>query len=395
MAVLDHWRFVCDLGPRPAGTPAESAAAAALRGRLATLGLRVREEEFAAPGSYSWELLVICALLLAGLGLAGSAPVAGLALCAVGAWLFHRHFNLLPSPASRLFARRASRNIIGEVGAPGGRPVVVMAHYDTATPSLLFSPGQVKNFRRSYLLGAAVVLSAPLLAIAAPLGSVVTVLRILWVGVLLFNVATLIHRELAFRPVVGANDNASGVGVALEVAERFAREPLPGLRLLVALTGAEETGAWGARHLAAGTLAALDQPLVLNVDNVGAGRLRVLDAEGMLGLIAYPAGVVEAALAAAGQERAEGYPLAFTDALPVARAGHPCATLLAMTAAGVIPNWHWPSDTPENVEPSALERAAEVAWGTLRRLGGGPGNSGDTPGPLSMGPWLPGRDAHP
>jgi hypothetical protein len=27
---------------------------------------------------------------------------------------------------------------------------------------------------------------------------------------------------------------------------------------------------------------------------------------------------------------------------------------------GVIPNYHWPTDTPENLDPAALERAIEV-----------------------------------
>jgi hypothetical protein len=369
LAVLDHWRFVCDLGPRPAGTAAERAAAAALRDRLAGLGLAVREEEFPAPGSYTWELLTICGLVLAGLAIAGASPLAGFGLCAGGAWLFHRHFNLLPSPTGSLFARRKSRNVVGETGPAAGRPIVIMAHYDTALPSLLFSPAQVKGFRRSYLIGAAVVLSAPLVAIAGPLGPAATILRGLWAVVLLVNAATLIHRELAFRPVVGANDNASGVGVALEIAERFAREPLPGVRLVVALTGAEETGAWGARRLVKGVLRDLEHPLVLNVDNVGSGHLRVLRAEGMLGLIRYPPGVVDAALMATGLASGQDYPLAFTDALPVARAGYACATLLAMSADGQIPNWHWPSDVPANVEPAALERAANAAWQTVRRSG--------------------------
>jgi hypothetical protein len=49
--------------------------------------------------------------------------------------------------------------------------------------------------------------------------------------------------------------------------------------------------------------------------------------------------------------------------------GYPSVTLCALEN-GRIPNFHRPADTPENVDPGAVEAAADFAERLVRRIDG-------------------------
>ncbi|MCS7131537.1 MAG: M28 family metallopeptidase, partial [Hadesarchaea archaeon] len=73
----------------------------------------------------------------------------------------------------------------------------------------------------------------------------------------------------------GANDNASGVAVMLEVARVAAEERPSGVELVFAALGAEEQGLHGSRALAA----TMHGGVALNLDTVGVGS-RIYFVEG-------------------------------------------------------------------------------------------------------------------
>lgn len=178
------------------------------------------------------------------------------------------------------------------------------------------------------------------------------------------GLGVLIERELRGEDVPGASDNASGVAVVSELGLELAASPPEHTRVVVLMTGCEEAGVLGAQAF----LRSHDTTgwLFLNVDNVGgpatlrytlreglatkwdcdpalAGIARGIEAEGELGLAA-----------------ADG-PIGLTyDATPVLAAGGRGITLVAGDD-GVIPNYHWPTDTPENLDPDSLVRTLKVA----------------------------------
>ncbi|MDR7400826.1 MAG: M28 family peptidase [Armatimonadota bacterium] len=241
----------------------------------------------------------------------------------------------------------------------GERRIVLLAHYDSAKTFFLYHPRRVRGFRRTFLIHAVLATSLPLLVVWIPILARAA-------GVFfLMQAALLLHRERTAPYVNGANDNATGVAVAVQLFLEEAPRLPPGVELWVVLTGAEEVGARGARALLA-DLPPPAQTLVLNIDNVGQGQLYYAEAEGMLRLYRYAGPLVPAARSLEGAAPLR-YRLAYFDTLPLTRAGYPCLTLIRLEG-GVPPHWHWPTDTPDNVDVRAVDDTLAYARALLRSV---------------------------
>ena len=157
----------------------------------------------------------------------------------------------------------------------------------------------------------------------------------------------------------------------------LARERPPGLEVMVLICGLRGVGDGRDGGLDAAPRDARLDPettLVLGLDTVGSGEPVVLEAEGPLWPVRYreeDVGLAERAAAAAGCRCGAGGwgpgPIRCWPAL----GGLPALSLLSVRDGG-FPNYHLPTDTPENVDfasrgglrraaeppPSALEHAA-------------------------------------
>ena len=104
---------------------------------------------------------------------------------------------------------------------------------------------------------------------------------------------------------------------------------------------------------------------------VGSPLLCLVEAEGMLRMRHYPEEAREALAAAAAEARVElkrGLrTVAATDGLIPLRAGYRVALLGGVDETKFPANYHWPSDTPENLDWSSVERAVAVCEAYLRR----------------------------
>ncbi|ADU50571.1 peptidase M28 [Thermaerobacter marianensis DSM 12885] len=398
--VPDPWpdlEALCRLPHRGTATPEEGRAARWLAAVLQERGYEVDVQPFTAPRHTlylgpGWIGLGLAALALGGARWSG--PAWGYAVMAAVAVL-----ALLPLvgelalwPAgSRLslgvvVPRGRSQNVVARLprhGAPRGDAVagpplhvVVTAHYDTQWGSWLFAPRFLPFLQAFFVAGYAAFAAVPVLLAARALGAAPAA-PLAAAGALAAAVAGfLLVSWLAGRPVNGANDNGSGVAVALALARRWAQAPLPGIELTVALTGAEETGMrgmaalldhpWFPRHAPRGVV-------VVNVDNVGAGRLHYLTAEGMLRPVRYDRWLVErarelAAALPAGMLTPGPRPLLPTDALVPAARGIPAITFLGAGPRGRIPHYHWHTDRLEHVDRAHLVQVAGVLWSYLEHL---------------------------
>src|SRR5690606_6526328 len=93
------------------------------------------------------------------------------------------------------------------------------------------------------------------------------------------SAAMVLERELRGEQVPGANDNASGVAACLNLARHFAESPLEHSRLVVLVSGSEESGVIGMREFLRNY--ETDGWLFINFDGVSADApLRVLSREG-------------------------------------------------------------------------------------------------------------------
>ncbi len=112
---------------------------------------------------------------------------------------------------------------------------------------------------------------------------------------------------------------------------------------------------------------------VLCLECVGSPTLALVEAEGMLRMRYYSDAARERlarAAAEAGVELVRGLrTVAATDALIALRRGYAAVTLASIDATKFPSNYHWPTDTPENLDWSTIERAFAVADRFLRAGG--------------------------
>jgi aminopeptidase YwaD len=157
----------------------------------------------------------------------------------------------------------------------------------------------------------------------------------------------------------GANDNASGVAVVLEVARVLRAEGTPvGLEFVA--FGAEELGLYGSQAYVRserirGTVG------MVNLDMVGVGE------RFLVGNTGQDDRLVEITLEAARRigVRLERFRLGSSDHVPFERAGRPVAFLHRPDD----PNYHSPQDTPERVRSEFLEQAVRVVVAVARSPG--------------------------
>jgi Peptidase family M28 len=109
-----------------------------------------------------------------------------------------------------------------------------------------------------------------------------------------------------------------------------------------------------------------DRTWFVNVDTVGNGEMHHVTAEGFGLLFRHDNRLISAS------ERLGSRPHVWrlgTDGVLPAMRGYPSITLCALEH-GRIPNFHRPSDTVEHVDPPAVEAAADLVEGLVRRIDG-------------------------
>lgn len=383
-------RGLCSFERRLAGTDAERRAAGFLAERLRASGRSAEAEPtYVHP---EWALIIGLHLALAIVGsvVAIAVPPLGFALVLLVAasyyWDVQARFYLL----RRLFFRRASQNVV----SPGGRPgaparLVLCAHYDAARTGWLFRPRVQRRFARLWrFLPGRNLFGFFFFAIAAMLpilGARMAGIDADWLSALqlvptiVLVLALFALLDIALSDVVpAANDNASGVATVISLAEELDRTEDLEIDLWVLLTGAEECIAEGMRAFMRAHRDELDpeSTYFLNIDTVGYGTVRYITAEGPILTYRMAPRLVELAeaVATANRERGGSYgarpwrhPL-LTDALPVASRGYPAISLRCLDEHDLVPTYHNHTDTPDRIDPEALERVHGFALELIRAL---------------------------
>ena len=368
---------------RPSASEGERRAAEWLADELRQAGCRsVRVEEERAHGGYWWPLglLNAIALIASRLGRLPAALAGAVAAAAVyddvgGGRLWFRR---------RTLPHRPTWNVVAETGDPDGeRTVVFISHHDAAHTGLVFHPALPRlAMERAPALHEKADQSLPILygVFLGPL------LLALWgltgrrplrgVGAFFATGAVAAMADIGARRVVpGANDNLSAVAVNVALAHALRENPPEGVRVILLSTGSEESfmegmQAFGRRHFASLPRATTE---FVCLECVGSPQLCVVEGEGMLRMRYYDEGSREAlaeAGEAAGVELRRGLrTVAATDGLISLRAGYPTCTLGGVDETKFPANYHWPSDTPDNLSWESVEAAVAVAEAYVRGRG--------------------------
>ena len=386
MSAIDHVRYLAEtIGPRGSTTSAEAAAAEYAFGELKRSGLRPVIEPFRsarsawAPFSVLFGFVIAAGFLFQFAGRLGAIVGLGLSTAALVSALVEMRFR--PNPLRWLLPKGESQNVWAAIDAEvsAAEQVVLVAHLDTHRTPLVFSTdGWVRLFGKLVPigLGCAVLLIA---LFALGVGLPWPALRyasIAPLGVALGILALTLQAD--FTPyTAGANDNASGVGVVLDLAARLAAKPLSHASVRLLLTGCEEVGCYGADAFLGAHRDELGRAVWIAIDTVGSR-----DAD--------PAYVIEERFLATTRSHpdlirlAEGIgkdhpewrvrPIitagAYTEGAIGAKHGLRVLTLHSQPRSGAMVGSHRPSDTVENVSEATLEDAVAFVWEMLVKLDG-------------------------
>lgn len=381
-------RYVEDLaskiGPRGSTTRAERTAAQYIAEELEGTADEVIIQPFRSVKTFSWAFGLHYTLMAVAALLMGPYPIAAALLATVNMIGYLRESSTREF-FTRILPQDKSQNVIAikrQEGEEKALPrVLLVAHYDTSRSGLNFHPKLVAGFRTSYnilnISMAAILILTIAAALAASPGMELPgffrYLPLPFALYLLFTVALLIHREICGVYVPGANDNASGVAVMLDSFKQLAAELPRGGEIWAVATGCEEAGTVGMLRFLEEYGDKIRSDYIINLDNLGLGYLKYITAEGMLNTMSADRELVLAATAfARNNPEANVAPHVYksltTDATPALVRGFKVMSIMAFTADGVLPNWHWPSDTVDQINPENLATASKLVQSVARQI---------------------------
>jgi len=365
---------------RPSASEGERRAAEWLAEELGSAGCEARIEEESAHGGYWWPLGILNAVpaLVALLRwrllsiLLGGAAAAAVYDDVSGGRLWFRR-NTLP--------HRSTWNVVAETGdRQAERTIVFIAHHDAAHSGLVFhpqlprigmrlAPQQHERASQSVPIMFGVFLGPVLIA----LGALLRRAGLRRAGLFFALGATANMTDIGSRQVVpGANDNLSSVAVLVALAHDLRERPLLGVRVILLSTGSEESFMEGMQGFARRHFQDLPRSSTefVCLECVGSPELCVVEGEGMLRMRDYPEEARDA-LARAGE--LAGVPLrrglrtvAASDALIPLRAGYRVSLLGGIDETKFPANYHWPTDTPDNLVWESVEAAVATCEAYVR-----------------------------
>lgn len=383
---LEHIRYLSEtIGGRGSCTPAERRAGEYVSDQLRQIGLsEIRSETFQAiPSTYRPYILALSSALL-GILLAWildsrAAFTLGAILCALGAWAMFRETEFSPNWTRRLLPKAESQNVIGIISPHGEvhQHAVLCAHIDTHRTPIFYSS---KTWHSLFgLLVAAAFASMVVGAIVYVLGFSFDWVWIRWTGLALapmivFALGMSLHADFTpFSP--GANDNASGVGVVLGLAQRLSVEPLYRTEVWLVFTGCEEVSSYGIQAFLDSHANQLGEDAIyLILDEVGIGTPKYLTSDGLiLKRRTHPQALQLARRVSSNLpdiEIIEEVGIAYTDALSATKRG-----LISLSIGstpdplkGEFPHWHQMSDTWDTITLKTLAQVHSFTWQLLKDI---------------------------
>jgi hypothetical protein len=379
---LEHVRVLAgEIGPRGPTTEGERRGSEYCQATLSGLGLDARLEPLTGARSiFVPHVLFAIAMLVAFLlyPLAGPASAwiaAALSVVALTSELLELSF--VENPLRWLTPKGSSQNAVATV-APAGehrQDIVLVGHVDSQRTPIFFHTPRWVSIYQGFTTAAFVLFVAQVLLYV--LGAIA---RWPWIWpasipcalCALLMAAFFIHADRT-PFTTGANDNATGAGLILALAEHLQAEPLEHTRVWLANTGCEETQHYGAIEFFRRHRAELLRPAAIVLETLGCAGPAWLTREGIV--IPFHA---DRALAATAERLAAehpewgAYPVQLkggnTEMADALRAGVPAITISGQGPDGEMPYWHQVEDTVDKLDPEVMGRAYAFAWAFLQVL---------------------------
>ena len=377
--VEEHIRALCEWPHRGTATENETQAADYARKVLEDQEYHVDVEKFRAPkyGLYPIYILVTAWAALA-CALAFSGSVAAVVVALLPVFYIAAQFYLLWPVRNLLLPTGESQNIIGRPTHTGAKArIILSAHLDTQLGSFLYSPTWVRfepAVFNAVTVGAVAALLLSILRVVGVSGTLINALLVFDALLLLALLGLFVTGLLTGEYVQGANDDASGVAAILSLAEDLRNVPTENVEVWIVATGAEESGLCGMAHfMRKGLGRNLDKESTyfINFDNLGGGELVYLTGEFLPGYT-YSGSLIdiaqEVAQDAHSPDAKPGWWPMPTDALVPSFKRYHSVTLFGYDEAGHTPNYHYKTDSLENVDFDLSNKARSFALDMIRKI---------------------------
>ncbi len=380
-ALMEHVRVLADeIGPRPAGHPAELRARRYIRETLTEAGyLETESLSFEAPDTWAYALVLpavfgLTASLLGAFGGRRGKWLGGLAAlgCAASMWEAARCGR---QAFAFMAPRRPSATLVARILPVKStrRRVVLLGHTDSNKDRISFNPTLKKS-----LLGISTSVVGSLLGTgAAQLGEVwgskgaSTFWKASWASCALLTALSLWDERGSFVP--GANDNATAVACLLGLAAQLRETPLQYTEVWLAFTGAEEVGCMGAHALLDQCGEELRDAWFLDFEMVGTERVAYVQRHTGFSLLSGytpdPESLAWAQETAARHPEmgVEGVNLVIGEEVGALRSrGYRGVCLAGVGPDGWLAQWHQADDVTEKLVPDGVEKAARFALAMLQ-----------------------------
>jgi len=384
MNAMDHVRYLAEhIGPRGSTTPEEADAAAYVQKRLSGFGLKPNLETFRSarsawlPAALFWSITLASGFIFLGGGRLRATIALALSVAGLACMVLELRFR--PNPFRWILPKADSQNVWTRIEAEGEarEQVALVAHLDTHRTPLVFSSKiWVRVFEQLVPIGMGFAIALMIVfacGIVVPLPILYTIaLGPMGVAILML-ILTLQADFTSYT--AGANDNASGVGVALRAAERLAEGPLQHTKVWIVFTGSEEVGSYGADSFITMHQRDLGNAAWITLDTVGSyrGTPVFLSQETFLSTAKSDEQLLHTVREVANQHpewgaheiRMKG---AYTDGAIGHKHGLRVLTLESHESDGTLSNWHRPTDTIHNVFPECIQATESLVLALLDQL---------------------------
>lgn len=379
---LAHVRVLAeDIGPRGSTTEEERRASEYCAQVMRALGLSPRIESFESARSIYHPHLLAAAIILAAFAvypLFGrvSAMVASLlTLGALVADLMELTFrdNLL----RRLVPKGPSQNVFATIppAKEHRRDLVLIGHVDSHRTSVVFSTSRwVATYQAFTTVAFAFFLAQVVLY---GLGAYFQWSWI-WLASIPSAVCALLLAAMCVQADLtpfsaGANDNATGAGLILALAEQLREVPLRHTRVWLVCTGCEEVQHYGANDFFRRHKAEFHEPAAVAFEVLGCAGPAWLTKEGIVIPFRCDKRLVALAEELAARNSEWGaYPAQIkggnTEMADALRVGIPAITILGIGPKGEIPYWHQVGDTFDKLDEGIMGRAYAFIWTFVKAL---------------------------
>ena len=374
-------RLAVDIGPRGPTRPGERQGALYAQGQLEKMGFQPVFETYSSARSIFHphllaSALMLLAFLLFPLGGRITAIVAALlSIFAVTCELLELSF--VNNPFRMIVPKGESQNVFAVIPPASEhlRDLVLVGHLDSQRTPIIFSTQRWVTIYNYFVM--VTFLSFIVQIVMYGLAIFLPISWAWYAGIpsalcAILLAAMCLHAE-ATPFTAGANDNATGVGMVLTLAEQFSTQPLQHTRVFAVCTGCEEVQHYGMIDFYKRHRADMKNPAALVFEMLGCSSPAWVTKEGIIVPFFADKRLVQMAESLAGEHPEwEAHPCVInggnTEMADALRAKVPALTLTGMTKDGTSPYWHQLADTFDKMDPVVMERAWDMTQAMIRRL---------------------------